>query len=149
MAKENALALKAAAAKAAALEERLLREGRTAITCMAAERESPCTFWAGVQTQGIDMGDERRCCCSTCTRERRGAAATVAAERRLIYVGEIADRIGFRCFDPESYTFSTEFELTFDEQSGRKRMNALREHDIRRELQRRGQLEDLPLIQND
>ena len=67
----------------------------------------------------------------------------------MIYVGETADRIGFRCFDPESYTFSTEFELTFDEQSGRKRMNALREHDIRRELQRRSQLEDLPLIKNE
>jgi hypothetical protein len=72
-----------------------------------------------------------------------------SARRRLIYVGETADRIGFRCFDPETFTFTTEFELTFDEQSGRKRLNALREHDLRRELQRRGKLEELPLIQND
>ena len=64
-------------------------------------------------------------------------ATDQAAKRRLLDVGATADRIGFRCFDPETFTFSTEFELTFDEQSGRKQTNVLREHDIRRELARR------------
>jgi hypothetical protein len=39
------------------------------------------------------------------------------ARKRLIYVGESADRVGFRCFDPVTYKFSTEFELIFDETS--------------------------------
>ena len=54
------------------------------------------------------------------------------ARKRLIYVGETADRIGFRCFDPVTYKFSTEFELIFDEGSARKRINSLWEYDARR-----------------
>ena len=71
------------------------------------------------------------------------------ARERLIYVGHSADRVGFRCFNPITYKFSTEFELIFDEESGKKRMNQLRQHDVRRELLRRGQLDQLPLIQDD
>jgi len=56
------------------------------------------------------------------------------ARKRLIYCGETADRIGFRVFDPITYKFSTEFDLVFDEGSARKRINALYEHDVRREL---------------
>jgi transposase InsO family protein len=72
-----------------------------------------------------------------------------ASRKRLIYVGETADRVGFRCFDPINFQFTTEFELTFDERSARKRINALREYDLRRELQRRGQLEGLALEPDD
>ena len=67
------------------------------------------------------------------------------ARKRLIYCGETADRIGYRCFDPVTYRFSTEFELIFDEQSAKKRINSLYEHDTRRALQQRGQLSKLPL----
>ena len=67
------------------------------------------------------------------------------ARKRLIYVGETADRIGFRCFDPITYKFTTEFELIFDEQSAKKRINSLYEHDIRRDLQKAGKLSSLPL----
>ncbi len=69
--------------------------------------------------------------------------------RRLLYVGHTPDRLGFRCFDPITFKFSTHFELLFDENSSKKRINALREYDIRRELARRGKLEDLPLIGDD
>ena len=71
------------------------------------------------------------------------------ARKRLIFVGFTPDRLGYRCFDPIEFRFTTEFELVFDEQSAKKRINALREYDIRRELQRRGQLHDLPLEGND
>ena len=71
------------------------------------------------------------------------------ARQRLLYVGHSANRVGFRCFNPITYKFSTEFELIFDEESGKKRMNQLRQHDIRRELLRRGKLDTLPLIQDD
>lgn len=50
---------------------------------------------------------------------------------------------------PITFKFSTHFELLFDENSSKKRINALREYDIRRELARRGKLEDLPLIGDD
>ena len=69
--------------------------------------------------------------------------------RRLLYVGQTPDRLGFRCFDPITFKFSTHFELLFDENSSKKRINALREYDIRRELARRGKLEELPLIGDD
>ena len=71
------------------------------------------------------------------------------ARKRLLYVGQSANRVGFRCFDPVTYKFSTEFELIFDEASGKKRMNQLRQHDVRRELLRRGKLGELPLVQDD
>jgi len=35
--------------------------------------------------------------------------------KRLIYVGDSAEQIGFKCFDPIEYKFTTEFELIFDE----------------------------------
>jgi len=72
----------------------------------------------------------------------------MAARKRLIYVGESADRVGYRCLDPETFKFSSEFELIFDEDSARKRVCALREHDARRELLRRGRLDKLPLMAN-
>ena len=56
------------------------------------------------------------------------------ARKRLIYVGETADRVGFRCFDPITYKFSTEFELIFEEHSARKRINSLLEYDARRDF---------------
>ena len=71
------------------------------------------------------------------------------ARKRLIFVGFTPDRLGYRCFDPIEFRFTTEFELVFDEQSAKKRINSLREYDIRRELQRRGRLSDLPLEGND
>jgi hypothetical protein len=71
------------------------------------------------------------------------------ARKRLIYCGESADRVGFRCFDPLTFKYSTEFELIFDEGSAKKRINALREYDMRRELQRQGRLHELPLIADD
>ena len=72
-----------------------------------------------------------------------------ATRKRLIFVGLTADRVGWRCFDPITFKFTTEFELIFDEKSSRKRINSLREYDIRRELQRRGKLEGLELQQDD
>jgi len=71
------------------------------------------------------------------------------ARKRLIYCGESADRVGFRCFDPLTFKYSTEFELIFDEGSAKKRINALREYDMRRELQRQGRLHELPLMVDD
>ena len=71
------------------------------------------------------------------------------ARKRLIYCGETADRIGFRVFDPITYKFSTEFDLVFDEGSARKRINALYEHDVRRELSKQGKLRSLPLVSDD
>ena len=72
-----------------------------------------------------------------------------AARKRLIYVGESADRVGFRCFDPVTYKFSTEFELIFDEASAKKRINSLYEYDARRDLKRQGNLHKLPLQTDD
>ena len=70
-AKEEAQAAKAvAAAREAAVEARLEKDGRTVIKCMVAEGEEPSTFWAGVQTQDNDKGD-KRCLCSTCSRAQR------------------------------------------------------------------------------
>ena len=71
------------------------------------------------------------------------------ARKRLIYCGESADRVGFRCFDPLTFKYSTGFELIFDEGSAKKRINALREYDMRRELQRQGRLHELPLMVDD
>jgi hypothetical protein len=70
-----------------------------------------------------------------------------APRKRLIYIGHSADRVGYRCFDPESYQISTEFELIFDEESSKRRIHALRQHDVMRELQRRGgDLKDAPVV---
>jgi hypothetical protein len=56
------------------------------------------------------------------------------ARKRLIYVGETGDRMSFRCFDPLTHKFSTEFELIFDEKSSRERINALKSYEARRDL---------------
>ena len=71
------------------------------------------------------------------------------ARKRLIYVGETADRVGFRCFDPITYKFSTEFELIFEEHSARKRINSLLEYDARRDFVKGKKLNKLPLLQDD
>ena len=71
------------------------------------------------------------------------------ARKRLIYVGETADRVGFRCFDPITYKFSTEFELIFEEDSAKKRINSLLEYDARRDFARGKKLNKLPLLQDD
>ena len=71
------------------------------------------------------------------------------AREKLIYVGETADRLGFRVFNPRTYKFSTEFELIFDENSVAERGEALRQWDNRRKLHADGKLDSLPLIGND
>jgi transposase InsO family protein len=70
------------------------------------------------------------------------------SRKRLIFVGFTPDRIGFRCFDPIEFKFTTEWELEFDEASTQKRANSLREYDDRRRLNEKGQLDDLPCIQD-
>jgi len=71
------------------------------------------------------------------------------AREKLLYVGETADRLGFRCFNPRTYEFTTEFELIFDEESVKNRVNRLRQYDDRRRLLHEGKLEKLPLVGND
>ena len=71
------------------------------------------------------------------------------ARELLIYVGETADRLGFRVFNPRTYKFSTEFELFFDENSTAERGEAIRQWDLRRKLHAEGKLDSLPLIGND
>ena len=73
----------------------------------------------------------------------------MAARKRLIYLGESSDRVGYRCLDPITLKFTHEYELIFDEESARKRVCALREHDARRELLRQGRLDKLPLLADD
>ena len=72
-----------------------------------------------------------------------------SARERLIYVGETADRIGFRCLNPKTLKYSTEFELVFDEHSALKRIDQLKQHDMRRELMQRGRLQQYPLLADD
>jgi len=71
------------------------------------------------------------------------------ARKRLIYVGETGDRMGWRVFCPTTYTFSTEFELIFDENSAQSRINHLKLYDARRDLAKKGKLLDLPLQSDD
>ena len=71
------------------------------------------------------------------------------SRKRLIFVGFTPDRMGWRCFDPIDFKYTTEFELIFDEYSSRRRTNTLREYDQRRKLQEEGKLKDLPLIIDD
>jgi hypothetical protein len=66
--------------------------------------------------------------------------------RRLIYVGETPDRIGFRCFDPIEYKFTTEYELIFDEESVARRSSLLEAFDNRRKLIKDGKIADVPII---
>ena len=71
------------------------------------------------------------------------------ARELLIYVGETADRLGFRVFNPRTYKFTTEFELIFDENSAAERGEVIRQWDLRRKLHAEGKLDSLPLIGND
>ena len=57
---------------------------------------------------------------------------------RLIYVGETSERIGFRCFNPLTHKFTTEFELIFDEESVFRRQALLEVYDSRRKLFEKG-----------
>jgi transposase InsO family protein len=54
--------------------------------------------------------------------------------KRLIYVGESPHRIGFKCFDPDTSKFTTEFELIFDEQGLSNRAQLLDSYDHRKPL---------------
>ena len=69
-----------------------------------------------------------------------------SARKRLIYVGECPDRIGFKVLDPVTMVFSSEFELLFNENSCSERMNRLMEHDARRSLAQAGKLHELPTV---
>lgn len=71
------------------------------------------------------------------------------AREKLLYIGETADRLGFRCFNPRTYKFTTEFELIFDEESVKNRADTLLQYDDRRRLNQEGKLETLPLVGND
>ena len=69
-----------------------------------------------------------------------------AVRRRLIYVGESPGKVGFRCFDPITFKYSTEFELLFDEESVGRRSFLLEQFDNRRELHKQGKAESVPLV---
>jgi len=58
----------------------------------------------------------------------------IAVRKRLIYLGDSPDGIGFKCFDPIDYKFTTEFELIFDESSVAKRSHLLEAFDNRRKI---------------
>lgn len=68
------------------------------------------------------------------------------SRKRLIFVGFTPERMGWRCFDPIDFKFTTEWELIFDEHSAEKRKNNLGEYDERRKLQSEGKLEDVPVV---
>ena len=69
--------------------------------------------------------------------------------KRLIYVGESPDAIGFRCFDPVEYKFTTEFDLIFDEESVERRSALLEAYDNRRQVIGRGDnADEVPLVSN-
>jgi transposase InsO family protein len=69
--------------------------------------------------------------------------------QRLIYVGETSDRIGYRCFDPNSFKFTTEFELIFDEESIFRRQALLDLYDNRRSLAEKGASSNIELIDDE
>mmetsp|Transcript_23743 Transcript_23743/g.27890 ORF Transcript_23743/g.27890 Transcript_23743/m.27890 type:complete len:458 (-) Transcript_23743:1423-2796(-) len=54
--------------------------------------------------------------------------------KRLIYVGESPHRIGFKCFNPDTSKFTTEFELIFDEHGLNKRPQLLDDYDHHKPL---------------
>jgi len=71
----------------------------------------------------------------------------LAVRKRLIYLGDSTDGIGFRCFDPLDYKFSTEFELIFDETSVAKRSTLLEAFDNRRKIiGNKDTIEDIPIV---
>jgi len=71
------------------------------------------------------------------------------SRKRLIFVGFTPDRMGWRCFDPIDFKFTTEWELIFDELSAEKRKDALREYDARRKLHSDGNLDQVPVVINE
>lgn len=66
--------------------------------------------------------------------------------KQLIYVGEAADSIGFRCFNPNTHELTTEYELLFDEDEVSRRHETLHAYDNRRELAASGDYDQIPLI---
>jgi hypothetical protein len=66
--------------------------------------------------------------------------------KRLIYVGDTANRIGFRCFDPIEFKFTTEYELIFDEEGLELRSEFLEAFDNRRKLAKQGKVSDIPIV---
>ena len=80
VAKVRALATKVAAAKEAALEARLKKEGRTMIKCTFDDAEGPSTYWAGVEIQTDNNKGYTRCLCTACSREQMDGEVTLAAE---------------------------------------------------------------------
>ena len=68
------------------------------------------------------------------------------ASKKLIYVGEASDSIGFRCFNPNTHELTTEYELLFDEDEVSRRHETLHAYDSRRELAVSGDYDQIPLI---
>jgi len=68
---------------------------------------------------------------------------------RLIYVGETPDRVGFRCFDPVKYKFTTEYDLLFDETSHVRRKQLLDYFDGRRKLAEKEDYSGIPLVMSE
>jgi hypothetical protein len=67
--------------------------------------------------------------------------------KRLIYLGESNDSTGFKCFDPQTYKITSEFELIFDEESVNKRTTLLEAYDNRRNLiGNSDKVEGIPLV---
>ena len=66
--------------------------------------------------------------------------------KRLIYVGETDDMVGFRCFDPTEFKFTTEYELIFDEESVNRRHALLHDYDDRRKKYAEGRGQEVPLV---
>jgi hypothetical protein len=61
-------------------------------------------------------------------------------------VGESSDRIGFRCFDPIEYKFTTEYELLFDEDGIKHRTSLLEAFDDRRRQIKDADVSSLDLV---
>jgi len=66
--------------------------------------------------------------------------------KRLIYMGESSNRIGFRCFDPDEYKFTTEYELLFDEDGIKHRTSLLEAFDTRRKQIKEGNISSVDLV---
>ena len=65
---------------------------------------------------------------------------------RLIYVGESSDNIGFRCFNPNTYEFTTEYELILDEEEVKSRHSMLDAFDNRRKLIKNNKVFMIPVV---
>lgn len=67
--------------------------------------------------------------------------------KRLIYLGDSPDSVGFRCIDPQTYKITTEFELIFDEDSVKRRSTLLEAYDNRRNIiGNNDKVEGIPLV---